>query len=167
MDVIFDIDGTLANAEHRLHLIVPDPNVLYEQPFQKDWDRFLSDDMVAKDTVIPAIWCVLSALICDFNTVLFITGRPERQRETTWRWLTDDLCAHRRFIRHKLLRKPERLYMRQDGDRRPSHEVKRELLRRARYDGYSPQLVFEDRKDDTKMWRSEGLLCCQVAVGEY
>ena len=34
-------------------------------------------------------------------------------------------------------------------------------------DGYDPRLVFEDRKEDTAMWRDEGLLCCQVAEGDY
>lgn len=28
-------------------------------------------------------------------------------------------------------------------------------------------VVFEDRNDDTAMWRRNGLLCCQVADGNY
>lgn len=59
------------------------------------------------------------------------------------------------------------LYMRKAQDRRPSHVIKGELLEQAREEGYDPQLVFEDRKDDTAMWRAKGILCCQVAEGNY
>jgi hypothetical protein len=59
------------------------------------------------------------------------------------------------------------IFMRLIGDRRPSHVVKREGLLQARAEGFDPKLVFEDRKDDADMWRAEGLLCCQVAEGDY
>lgn len=173
MDVVFDIDGTLANAEHRLHFIkdsayfVPSAKGLRDH--RPDWASFLSDEMVAKDTPIPQLWRVLSGFANSFNRVLFITGRPDSQRFMTWEWLMsfDRFCEHRTNAAHWLHRFPERLYMRRTGDRRPSHEIKRELLQQARQDGYNPTLVFEDRKDDTAMWRSEGLLCCQVAEGDY
>ena len=53
------------------------------------------------------------------------------------------------------------------NDGRKSPAVKREGLIEALKDGYDPMLVFEDRKEDTAMWRAEGLLCCQVAEGNY
>lgn len=172
MDVIFDIDGTLANAEHRLHHIVPDPNRLYEEPFKKDWDAFLSDEAVAKDAPIPQTWRILSALLFDAHaTILFITGRPESQRQVTHDWLYREDCEHRCLPRDYWRRCPASrrpvLYMRKYGDRRPSHIVKEELLHRAIADGFKPQMVFEDRKDDTAMWRRNGLLCLQVADGDY
>lgn len=169
MDVIFDIDGTLADASHRLHHIMPDPNAAYETPFKKDWDKFLSDELVAKDAPIPATWATLTALVRDHARILFITGRPEAQRQITYDWLTKIDCTHRAVAAwtwQNSNNKPV-LYMRKDGDRRPSHIVKEEALHRARMDTFDPTLVFEDRKDDTAMWRRNGLLCCQVAVGDY
>lgn len=172
MDVIFDIDGTLANAEHRLHHI-KDPAFWKGVPPRPDWDTFLSDELVALDTPILQTWMLmLHILESNKNRVLFITGRKESSREMTVSWLMNKDCP----IRHSavsylhLIGWPNpvpTLYMRKDGDRRPSHDVKRELLNQARADGYNPTLVFEDRTNDTAMWRSEGLLCCQVAEGNY
>lgn len=173
MDVIFDIDGTLADVSHRLHLIkdmahwvstdgqLPKPN----------WEAFLSDEMVAKDSPIYQTWRTMASLMETGSRVIFITGRPESQRPTTWDWLTTDSCEIRcnatGYLRTYPFGSASCLYMRKTGDRRPSHIVKEELLQRARKDGYTPQLVFEDRKDDTEMWRRNGLLCCQVAEGNY
>ena len=170
MDVIFDIDGTLANASHRLHFIkdmkfwVPSGITRNLKP---DWDTFLSDEQVAKDTPIPQTWALMERMINRGDRIIFITGRKEASRDMTWRWLTDMSCEHRMHCATYLDLNYARLYMRRDGDRRSSSEVKRELLHRARDHGFNPTLVFEDRKDDTAMWRSEGLLCCQVAEGDY
>lgn len=171
MDFIFDIDGTLADASHRLHLIndmahwvsapgkLPKPN----------WEEFLSDEQVAKDTPIPGTWELLTTLILSGNRIVFITGRPATQRGMTWDWLCDRNCPIRgrayRFIGGYLTG----LFMRTPGDRRPSHIVKRELLDQAKkaIPNFNPVMVFEDRKEDTAMWREAGLLCCQVAEGDY
>lgn len=172
MDIIFDIDGTLADASHRLHLIKDMAHWVSVdgQPPKPDWETFLSDEMVAKDSPIPQTWETLLALLCvPDNRILFITGRPDSQRETTLAWLMDDACDLRQdFCDHMHWEETVPvLYMRKTGDHRPSYIVKEELLQRARKDGYTPQLVFEDRKDDTEMWRRNGLLCCQVAEGNY
>jgi hypothetical protein len=176
MDVVFDIDGTLANAKHRLHHIIPDPNAIYEQPFKKDWDKFLSDELVAKDEPIEQMWDTLYALMQDGHRVIFITGRPEAQRKVTYNWLYDETmnCPIRAHCSAYWKLRAQRngtpgpvIYMRKKGDRRLSHIVKGELLDQARWDGFNPKLAFEDRIEDTKMWREKGLLCCQVAEGNY
>ena len=178
MDVVWDIDGTLANASHRLHHIIPDPNAVYEQPFKKDWDAFLSDEAVAGDAPIEQTFHLLTSMLENSQDyrVIFITGRPEAQRQVTYDWLRGGpTCPVRRYSWNAWERKGEIqgktcgpiIYMRSDGDRRLSHIVKGELLEKARMDGFDPKLVFEDRKDDTAMWRSKGLLCCQVAEGNY
>lgn len=166
MDVIFDIDGTLANAEHRLHFI-NDPDKA------KDWENFLSDEQIAKDTPIEPVWEVLESLVLQRHRVIFITGRPETQRQTTYDWLYPSAgqrdvarCAVNYYWDRRSSRSPI-IYMRKAGDRRPSHVVKEELLQVARMDGFNPKIVFEDRNDDTAMWRRNGLICCQVADGDY
>jgi hypothetical protein len=178
MDIVFDVDGTLANAKHRLHHIIEDPNVIYEQPFKKDWDQFLSDELVAKDTPIEQMFYLLMTMLeapQDYR-VIFITGRPEAQRQVTYDWLRGGPeCHARRFTWNAWERQTAYqgkhcgpiLYMRSNGDRRLSHIVKGELLEKARMDGFDPKLAFEDRIEDTAMWREKGLLCCQVAEGNY
>lgn len=174
MDVIFDIDGTLANAEHRLHFI---KDMSYWKPggvtrdLKPDWDSFLADEQVAKDAPIGPIWRMLDLITCNtfqlkpgHERVIFVTGRKEDTRDMTREWLNRYANSH---TTKPWAVEAAPLYMRSNGDRRPSHEVKRDLLKQVREDGYDPRLCFEDRKDDTAMWRSEGILCCQVAEGNY
>lgn len=168
MDVIWDIDGTLADASHRLHLIMNPEG-------KKDWPAFLAPELVEKDAPIPATWRLLTLLLRDGARVAFITGRNEGQRIMTHRWLRGlglkQPCPHRAPAHATWSRlgptyKPP-LLMRATGDRRPSHEVKRDLLQDLRGMGYKPTLAFEDRADDARMWRSEGLLCMHVAEGLF
>lgn len=73
MDIIFDIDGTLADATHRLHFITnPNPPTsifdVHKHPerfqFEKDWDSFLADDQVAKDDAIGPMWRSEGLICC-------------------------------------------------------------------------------------------------------
>jgi len=179
MDVIFDIDGTLANAKHRLHFINDNAHWTTSggKPPRPNWEAFLADDQVAKDTPIPQTWSILSTMLkfpSDYR-VIFITGRKESTRRMTYSWLTEPTCDHRGCA--ALVWKKQSLYqgktvgpilyMRSESDRRPSDVVKESLLFRARADGFHPDLAFEDRKEDAAMWRRNGLLCCQVAEGNY
>lgn len=174
MDIIFDIDGTLADASHRLHFI--NDTAYWKsrdgKPPSPDWESFLASDLVSKDEIIRPIWTLMDSLLASDHGVLFITGRRESERAMTEEWLSRVNCDVRRMTSSRIrsqnwpkLTLP--LYMRQNGDRRPSDVVKREGLQRARADGFVPELVFEDRNADTAMWRSEGLICCQVADGDY
>lgn len=162
MDVIFDIDGTLANAAHRLHFIEGET---------KDWETFLSDEQIAHDAPIEQTWEVLTSLVAQGHQILFATGRHERQRVTTYDWLKEPLCPIRRPS--QLLWKEGRapmplLFMRHtDKPRIPSAEMKKILLEEIRGYGFDPVMAFEDRATDTAAWRENGLLCCQVAEGNY
>lgn len=174
MDIIFDVDGTLANAEHRLHFITQPADQMRDHvvpDFKKDWDSFLSDEEVFKDTPIVETWELLNNMFMmdPYHRLIFITGRPERTRQITLCWLGKQMIDLD-YIRSGTALgwfKKIPLYMRRDGDRRPSYTVKEELLIQARKDGFTPTLVFEDRADDTAMWRRNGLLCCQVAERKY
>lgn len=167
-DFVFDIDGTLADATHRLHWI---NNPAYFKGGKKNWDEFLKSERVAQDTPIAPTWLILTELVRSGNRIIFITGRPEREREMTYNWLRDSLCptrfeAHYYWENCPSSRKPV-IYMCSDGDRRPSSVVKGELLDKAREDGFNPIAAFEDRRDDCRMWREKGLLCYHVAEGDY
>ena len=73
MDVIFDIDGTLASADHRLHLI--------NAHGAKDWETFLSPEMVDQDTPILETWLLMRLLMEAGHDIIFITGRAEKTRD--------------------------------------------------------------------------------------
>ena len=127
--------------------------------------------MVAQDAPIPETWATLTALVTAGNRIIFVTGRNEAQRVTTYDWLMEPMCEHRRpaqLLWKETPRLRPMLFMRYgDLARIPSADMKQILLEEVRSYGYDPKLAFEDRKTDTEMWRRNGLLCCQVAEGNY
>ena len=59
--------------------------------------------------------------------------------------------------------------MRSAGDRRHDHIIKREWLHKFREENPKKVIkgVFEDRSQVVDMWREEGLICYQVAPGDF
>lgn len=146
---LFDIDGTLADLSHRLPHIQKTP---------KDWDAFF--DACASDAPITHMLEVAHTLTADGAAVVFVSGRAERCRGATIEWLKKNLPD--------LDWKGDRdLYMRKDGDHRPDHEIKLELLAQIRADGFRPIMAFDDRDQVVKMWRAAGIPCAQVAEGNF
>jgi hypothetical protein len=174
MDIIVDIDGTLANIEHRLHFIrkpylhvIPGTENVKREDYEAwkawkpDYDAFF--DACDKDTPIEPVLELLRAVHgdeWDSHNLLWATGRPERVREKTSKWLEAHAPHIPRLVQPKL-------YMRATGDHRPDHVVKRELLAQMRADGFDPKLAIDDRQQVVDMWRAEGLICAQVAKGDY
>jgi hypothetical protein len=148
--VIMDIDGTLANAEHRLHLLgrLHDPKV--ETP--PDWKAFLA---AAKDDVAHREIVELNNAMSERALVFVVTGRNARDEGMTRAWLRDSNVLY------------DRLYMRGVEDRRCDTEVKREILDHIRGEGFEVLFAVEDRKRVTAMWREAGVRCLQVCEGEY
>ncbi len=103
--VICDIDGTLANAKHRMHYVEGD---------KKDWKSFFAE--VHKDKPIKKI----IKMVQDFhklgNRIIIITGRNEICREETVKWLKDNDVP---FFT---------LFMRDEEDHREDFVVKNKIL---------------------------------------
>lgn len=76
--LIVDIDGTLADASHRLHYIKQ------EQP---DWASFMDPELLIKDTAQPFAREVLNSFRAQEYEMCFLTGRTEAAREATEAWL--------------------------------------------------------------------------------
>lgn len=146
MEIIVDIDGTLADNTHRQHLILGT---------QKDWDAFF--DACPDDApIFPVVSLVKSLLRDKSHVVIFVTGRPERIREETLAWLRENVGVDDPI-----------LMMRPDGDRRPDYEIKADLLSELRSCGVEPELAIDDRPAVAAMWRSEGLLVLQCDEGDF
>lgn len=140
MFVVFDLDGTLALTEHREHFLARHP---------KDWRGFYA--ACDKDTPCHPLVSVAQGLWSAGHVVEIWSGRSDEVREKTEAWLESwDL-------RHLTLR------MRPEGDHRPDTTLKAEWLRKHG----KPDLVFEDRASMVAMWRSHGIVCCQVAEGDF
>jgi phosphatidate phosphatase APP1 len=117
---VIDIDGVVADVRHRLHLIENRP---------KRWEDFFR--AAAEDPPLPTGVDLVAELAADHD-VVWLTGRPERNRRLTARWLADQGLP------------AEPLLMRPDRDFRPSRLHKREQLRRLRRDREVAIVVDDD-----------------------
>lgn len=144
MDVVVDIDGTLADVTHRLHFISARP---------KDWAGFF--DAMSDDAPISEMITVVVALAAAGHRILLATGRPDSHRMVTERWLDRHGVPY------------ERLAMRRDGDWRSDAIVKPELVEGFVGMGYAPVLAFDDRRRVVAALRRSGLRVAQVAEGDF
>jgi hypothetical protein len=102
---VFDIDGVLADVRHRLHHLADDPT---------DWDAFFA--AAAADPPL-AEGIALAHEYAGHDTLVYLTGRPERTRLLTTAWLAAQHLP------------PGTLLMRPDRDHRPAAAFKQEQIR--------------------------------------
>jgi hypothetical protein len=151
--VICDIDGTIANNEHRAHilkeLVDSDKHRSSEDLKDDRWTRFY--DLCDKDTPYSDIRSLLKALNGDFYSIVYLTGRIERIRGKTTEWL----WGHGFPVGG--------LEMRADGDYRPNAEFK---LARLTELGLTPDKVLCILEDnDVEALRAAGYRVLHVAPG--
>ena len=153
--IICDIDGTLANIDHRVHHIHKD---------EPDWSAFKQGQ--ENDAPIRPIIDMVRIMWRAGYDVVFCTGRMEDEREVTAKWLTDHVYF---TVNGFDGRGGSRLYMRPQDDHSDDSDMKRELLKeiRAEYSDHAIQFAIEDRQRVVDMWRSEGIICLQCAPGQF
>jgi hypothetical protein len=143
--ICFDIDGTLANIEHRLDYVRSKP---------KNWKAF--DAGIPNDKVNEPVANIFWSLLDTDNTIVLASGRNERSRQATEDWLFDNFLFGY-----------EKLYMRKADDFRGDDIVKQEILDQIIADyGKKPDMVFDDRKRVVRMWRDNGIFVFNVYQGE-
>lgn len=111
--IIVDIDGTIADCRHREHLLEPqldvesckqlacpyllrrnEPECLrpaaceHKNVTQIQWDAFLDEQQLMKDSVIPLSHEVLTQANL-YHEIIYLTGRSERTKKATVLWLKD------------------------------------------------------------------------------
>jgi phosphoglycolate phosphatase-like HAD superfamily hydrolase len=163
--IIFDIDGTLANVDHRRHFVDGTHG-------KKDFNKFyevMDDDGVH--------WDIVELLhmyhLRDYK-IIICTGRPEEYRKVTELWLhglvafaiidtysdeaKSNISPEKGY--HKLLMRPD------DRRHEPDYLIKQDMLNELRKD-YDIKLAIDDRDQVVKMWRENGIRCLQVAEGDF
>lgn len=159
--VVFDVDGTLANIEHRRHFVASKP---------KNWKAFskgMKDDLPNHDI----IWLMHLMFMNDVR-ILIASGRSDEDRQTTVEWLAkhnivdlNSSWSMSDFTEDGAVY--DKLYMRKEGDYRADDIVKSEILDQMREDGYEPFMAVDDRSKVVAMWRERGLRCLQCAPGDF
>ena len=140
--VIFDLDGTLANIDHRLHFINQAP---------KDWHGF--SKTCSADSPKQAVIQTAKALHQFGHPLWILSGRSASVERETRAWLKQYGIPY-----NKLLMRPINNFI-------PDHELKRLWI--SEYHLKSRTLcTYDDRQKVVDMWREEGFECFQVAVSE-
>lgn len=141
--VIVDIDGTLTKVGARVECLQKTP---------PDWDSFYA--RCGEDEPVERIADLVADLYSCYRVIL-CSGRRESCRADTLRWLD----------RHEI---PfNQLLLRPNGDHRHDTEIKPELLKEACIPLDEIAFVLEDRNSMVKKWRELGLICLQVAEGDF
>ena len=138
---IFDIDGTLSNVSHRLHLL--------KDSFKttEDYDEFNSkceDDKPYTSTIF-----ILNEFSKAGYTIILLTGRAERFRPLTEAWLK----------KYNVMW--DTIYMRPNDNELHCTDYKRVIYHSRIKPEYNVLGVFEDRDCIVQMWRGLGLTCYQ------
>lgn len=144
--IVVDLDGTLANIDHRLNLI---------KRKNKWFDRFF--DLCHKDK--PNEWCVrlIQAAVLAGWEVKIVSARPVRLFVKTGEWLIRSGIPSQNV---------ELVLLRGDKDFSKDVDLKRNWLRRSRILKESILFVVDDRQRVVDMWREEGLVCLQCFAWE-
>ena len=144
--VIFDVDGTIADCEHRRHLVDG------SQP--KDWNEFRAQ--TAFDSPVQWVCDIAKRFIAQGDQVAFFSARNESERAVTesqiHEWIGD---GH------------QGLFLRPDGSYDPDEVFKAELADKFEEIGGKIDLVFDDRNKVVDMWRARGTTVVQVADGDF
>jgi hypothetical protein len=119
---VLDIDATLSDTSKRIHFIERAP---------KDWDSFFAH--AKEDAVLDEGLAVATTLAAD-HLIVYLTGRPERIRRETEKWLKDNGFPD------------GKVYMRGNTDRRPSMLMKLGRLKRLAEQRPVAVLVDDDAK---------------------
>jgi len=145
--IIFDLDGTLSLPTSREHYVRQTP---------PDWEKFTT----ACDTDEPNIpvTTALRAHHAAGAEIRIWSGRFCRAdiREKTFRWL-----ERNRVPFHQIRMRPEGVYI-------PDQILKKNWLTELSTEDRNRLLcVYDDRKVVVDMWRKNGVVCFQVAPGDF
>jgi len=142
--IIVDLDGTLANCDHRVHYVQSNP---------KDWDSFNSE--MGKDQLNA--WCaqLIEAMHSRGIQIILLTGRDDNYEKSTIEWLNSHQIEY------------HQLFMRKANDEREDHIIKREIFLEKIAPQYKTLFVVEDRLSVVKMWREMNITCLQCDWGDF
>ena len=142
--IIFDVDGTIADVEHRRHFVNGN----------NDWDSFRKETV--NDTPVQWVCDIAKRFIAQGDEVAFFSARNESEREITEKqisqWIGDG---------HK------GVFLRPNGDYTPDDEFKSALADKFIDMGGKIDLIFDDRQKVVDMRRDKGFTVVQVADGDF
>ena len=149
--IIFDVDGTIADVEHRRHFV--NGNTM-DGRTNNDWTSFRKETV--NDTPVQWVCDIAKRFIAQGDQVAFFSARNESEREITEKQISEWIGDNH-----------QGLFLRPDGDFRKDDEFKSELADKFEELGGKIDLVFDDRNQVVEMWRKRGTTVVQVAEGDF
>ena len=143
--IIFDVDGTIADVEHRRHFVSQKP---------ADWKSFRNSTVF--DTPVQWVCDIAKRFIAQGDNVAFFSARNESERSITEKQISEWIGEGH-----------QGLFLRPDGDFRRDDEFKSDLADKFEEIGGKIDLVFDDRNQVVEMWRQRGTTVVQVADGDF
>jgi phosphoglycolate phosphatase-like HAD superfamily hydrolase len=143
--VIFDVDGTIADVEHRRHFVSQKP---------ADWKSFRNSTVF--DTPVQWVCDIAKRFIAQGDNVAFFSARNESERSITEKQISEWIGEGH-----------QGLFLRPDGDFRRDDEFKSDLADKFEEVGGKIDIVFDDRNQVVDMWRQRGTTVVQVADGDF
>ena len=143
--IIFDVDGTMANLDHRLHWVRSKP---------KNWPAFFEG--IHLDEPIETVIRMLKNFHADGYTILVCSGRGRDLFDKTAKWFEE-----KAGVLHLITD----VFMRAEKDQRSDDIVKSELLDEILAQGYEIVAVVDDRPKVIRMWKKRGLFVINVGSG--
>lgn len=153
MLVVFDLDGTLADVQHRMHFIRPNPPIdpVTGKKVKRRFDLF--HHACVDDGVIEPVAYFYKKFVADPDvTVVVLSGRDIATLNATVDWFD-----------RKGLPQPDEMLLKSGDQHTPDVEQKRiNADRLEKKYGEPIAMVFEDRQRVVKMWKERGTFVFDV-----
>jgi len=143
--IVFDLDGTICNVDHRRHWVASKPKNWAA------WNAGIPLDTVNEDIV----WMLNQFEAVGTTRIILASGRGNEHRAVTEKWLSDNHVYY------------DSLYMRAEKDNRKDSIVKVEFLHDITRDWGWPYLWVDDRQQVVDAIREQGVRVLQCAPGNF
>ena len=140
---VFDVDGVLADATHRQHLVTG---------HRRNWPLFF--DLCGKDGLIEEV-ANMAQLLDPAMTIVLCTARPSSVAPETLEWL----------VRHGV--RWDLLIMREWGDYNLARDFKQYTVHELRAYGFDLVMAVEDDPRNKAMFDAEGIPCVYIHSGYH
>jgi len=151
--VVFDLDGTIADCNHRMKFIRPNPAIDPDtgKKVKRRYDLFHA--ACVNDTVIAPVAQFYVQFVTDPSvTVIVLSGRDAAVLDDTKQWFVDND-----------LPMPDEMLLKVGNQMLPDVEQKRfQADRLEKKYGKPISMVFEDRDRVVKMWKERGTFVFNV-----
>lgn len=136
---VFDMDGTLCDVRDIRHLILGET---------RNFHAFHSESVncSANADVVQDMW---DAQAQGIPCVIVTARSAEFMNITVWWCLLNGITY-------------DQMYFRQKGDYRPDREVKEDIVKLMKKDGFNPIKAWDDNPNIIAMWKDMGIECVEV-----